>query len=340
LSALYGQFIYHGYRGDLTRAQQLAAEIRDLGESGGDAATQIIGYSLIGFIHLEQGEFTAARAYLKAGLVQFDPAYRPFFNELLSYDQLVMMLLHSSQLLVSLGYLDQGLSWRDAALQEVRLLSHPHDLVAALAYAWLIGRCVGADPRSLLQYAEEILALAAEHNFGFYRAVGLMKRGWCLTALGQADEGIRLLTAGLAGVNDVGHRLRKPWRLITFADACRMAGQWRAALGHLAEAHRLAEETGNRCYQAETLRLRGDVVLAMGDRIGAEASYGEALALVRQQSAKLWELRAAMSLARLRCDQGKRAEARDLLAPVCGWFTEGFGTPVLQEAKALLDKLA
>ena len=130
-----------------------------------------------------------------------------------------------------------------------------------------------------------------------------------------------------------------PWRLITFADACHLAGQWPAALGHLAEAHRLAEETGNRCYQAETLRLRGDVLLAMGDRSGAEASYGEAVALARMQNAKLWKLRTAMSLARLWRDQGKRAEARDLLAPVYGWFTEGFGTPLLQEAKALLEEL-
>ena len=139
---------------------------------------------------------------------------------------------------------------------------------------------------------------------------------------------------------NTGLVLRMPWRLITFADACRMAGQWQAALGHLAEAHRLAEETGNRCYQAETLRLRGEVLLAIGDHPGAEASYGESLALARRQNAKLWELRTAMSLARLRCDQGKRAEARDLLAPVYDWFSEGFGTPVLQEAKTLLDALA
>jgi predicted ATPase len=119
-----------------------------------------------------------------------------------------------------------------------------------------------------------------------------------------------------------------------------MAGQWQAALGHLAEARRLVEETGNRCYQAETLRLRGEVLLAMGDGTGAEASYGEALALARRQKARLRELRTAMSLARLWRDQGKRAEARDLLAPVYGWFTEGFGTPVLREARALLDELA
>jgi tetratricopeptide (TPR) repeat protein len=340
LSALYGQRVYHFFRADLARARQLAAEIRDLGESSGDVATQIIGCHVSGYIYLEQGDFTAARPYYDTGLAQFDPGYRPFFNELLSADLLVALLVQSSQLLVSLGDLDQGLSRRDAALQEARRLAHPHSLAIALEFAWLIAWCVGADPKSLLQYADEILALAAEHGLGFYRAVGLMKRGWCLAALGHADEGIPLLTAGLAGVKDAGLVLRRPWRLITFADACRMAGQWPAALDHLAEAHCLAEETGNRCDQAETLRLRGDVLLAMGDRTGAEASYGESLALARRQSSKLWGLRTAMSLARLRRDQGKCAAAHELLAPVYGWFTEGFGTPVLREANALLDELA
>jgi len=119
-----------------------------------------------------------------------------------------------------------------------------------------------------------------------------------------------------------------------------MAGQWRAALAHLAEARGLAEEKEVRWLQAETLRLTGNVLLAMGDRAAAEASYHEAIAIARRQSAKLWELRAATSLARLWRDQGKRAAARDLLAAVYGWFTEGLGTPVLQEAKALLAELA
>jgi predicted ATPase len=127
--------------------------------------------------------------------------------------------------------------------------------------------------------------------------------------------------------------------LTVAADACRMAGELQPALGHLAEARRFAEETEARWNEAETLRVYGEVLLATGDGTGAEASYREAIALAQQQSAKLWELRAAMSLARLWRDQGKLAEARDLLAPVYGWFTEGFGTPLLKEAKALLADL-
>jgi predicted ATPase len=119
-----------------------------------------------------------------------------------------------------------------------------------------------------------------------------------------------------------------------------MAQHWQAALAHFVEARQLAEEIADRCYQAETFRLTGDVMVAMGNRAGAEASYREAISIAQQQSAKLWELRAATSLARLWGEQGRQAEARDLLAPVCGWFTEGFSTADLKEAKLLLDQLS
>jgi predicted ATPase len=170
--------------------------------------------------------------------------------------------------------------------------------------------------------------------------MALIQRGWSLAGLGRADEGIPLLATGLAGLRDHGFIALTPWALTLSADACRMAGQWQSALAHLAEARELAEERQIGWFQAETLRLTGDVLLATGDTAAAEASYREAIAIARQQSAKLWELRAATSLARLWCDQGKRSEARDLLAPVYDWFTEGFVTPVLQEAKSLLVELA
>ena len=119
-----------------------------------------------------------------------------------------------------------------------------------------------------------------------------------------------------------------------------MAGEPQPALEHLAEARDLAEETEERWFQAETLRLTGDVLLAIGDRTGAEARYCGAIAIAQQQGATLWELRAAMSLARLWREDGKRAEARDRLAPVYNWFSEGFDTPVLREARALFEELA
>ena len=192
----------------------------------------------------------------------------------------------------------------------------------------------------MFQYANETLELAAENGLGFYRTLASILRGWSLAALGRTDEGIPFLSAGLAGWHELGAVILRPWVRTLLGDACRMAGQWQAALEHLNEARRRADDTLDRWCQAETVRLSGDVLAAIGNPMGAEASYHEAIAIAQQQSAKLWELCAAMSLARLWRGRDKRSEARDLLAPVYNWFTEGFGTPVLQEAKALLEELA
>jgi predicted ATPase len=339
LSALWGQYAYHACGARHDRARQLAAEMRDLGESSGDAPTRVIGYDCCTYTCNSLGEFTAARAYSEKSLALYDPGHRPFYAELMTNDRLVVLLDHSTIPLACLGQLDQAWARADAALQEARRLSHPHTLVDALAWAWMTGWCIGSEPALLMHYADETLALSVEHEFALYRAAGNWARGWCLAALGHADEGIPPLTTGLAGMHEAGFTLHTPFWLTLLADACRMAGQRQAALGHLGDARRFAEETGDRWALAEALRLGGDVLLAMGVPEAAEASYGESLALARQQSAKLWELRTAMSLARLWCDQSKRAEARDLLAPVYGWFTEGLDTAVLQEAKALLDEL-
>jgi predicted ATPase len=137
----------------------------------------------------------------------------------------------------------------------------------------------------------------------------------------------------------IGSRVYVPALLILLADAYRMARQPKAGLAHLAEAEKVIQESQERSTEPEMHRLRGELLTNEGDRALAESCFRKAIGLARRQSAKLWELRAATSLARLWRDQGKPTEARDLLAPVYGWFTEGFDTPVLKDAKALLDDL-
>jgi predicted ATPase len=338
VSALWGQHLDHFARADLKGAQRLAAEMRELGDATGDVLVQVIGYDAEAFACFNLGQFSAGRASAEKALALYDPANRPSYVELVPLDPEVMIRLHSSYLLACLGHLDQALSLRDASLDEARRLSHPPTLVIALVAAGLSGSFLCLEPGSLLQYADESLALATEHGLGHFRMVAWIQRGWSLATLGRADEGIQLLAAGVAGQRDLGFFI--PWALTLLGDACHMAGQWPTALEHLAEARRLAEERAEEWFQAETLRLTGDVLLATDDAAAAEASYHEALALARRQSAKLWELRAATSLAHLWRDQGRRTEARDLLSSIYGWFTEGFDTPVLKEAKALLDGLA
>jgi predicted ATPase len=294
----------------------------------------VLGWIAGGFTCWFLGKFSTGRAHFEKSLARYDPAERASYAELPPHLNVSAV---GSLVLTCLGDLDQALRRRDAALEEARRLPHAPALALALTPAWLTGWLVRLEPGSLLRVADELLALTTEHGLEHFRMWALIQRGWSLAGLGRADEGIPLVAAGL---RDLGYISFRPSVLTLLADACRMAGQWRAALAHLAEARELAEETEARWFQAETLRLTGDVLLATGDAAAAEASYREGIAIAQRQSAKLWELRAAISLARLWRDQGKSAEARELLAPVCDWFTEGFDTPVLQEAKGLLQELA
>ena len=143
-----------------------------------------------------------------------------------------------------------------------------------------------------------------------------------------------------AGVSKLRATLFGPLVVTVFADAFRILGEGNVGLAHLMDAERQAEATGVRCCQCETFRLRGVLVTLMGDCVAADSSFHNAISLARQQQAKSWELRASMSLARLWRSQGKPQQARELLAPVYGWFTEGFDTRDLKEAKELLKALA
>jgi len=189
------------------------------------------------------------------------------------------------------------------------------------------------------RHVEELLALSTEHGFPVYLGWATAYRGMWLTALGQAQEGLTLLTQGLAARRVTGCTLSTPTVLVGFAETYAMLGQPVEGLNCLAEAAQIIEATEERFSEAELHRVRGDLLNATGNRAAAEQSHHQALAIAERQSAKLFELCAATNLARLWCDQGKCDEARHLLEPIYGWFTEGFDTPVLQEAKTLLETL-
>jgi predicted ATPase len=163
--------------------------------------------------------------------------------------------------------------------------------------------------------------------------------GWVTVKKGNVAEGISLLRSGAAAVRASGAEGSTPYFIGLLAVACEIAEQIEEAITLLDDALRIVGRTGVRWFSAELKRHKGQLLLRQGQTEAAEELYRKALRIAQKQEAKLWELRAAVSLARLRRDQGRRAEARDLLAPVYGWFTEGFDTPDLKEAKALLDEL-
>jgi predicted ATPase len=195
--------------------------------------------------------------------------------------------------------------------------------------------------RSPMGHIEEVLALATEHGFPVYLGSALAYRGRSLIALDKAQEGLALLTQALAQLRSIGCSAGSPLLLTSLAEAHAILGQSAEARKYLAETVQFVETTEERLYEAELLhRVPGDLLNAAGDRSGAERHYRQAIAVAERQSSKLFQLRASTSLARLWRDQGKRSEARDLLAPIYGWFTEGFDAPDLKEARALLDELA
>ncbi len=246
LSILWGQLNDHWARADLQRAQRLATEIRELGDATGDVVVQVVGCYVDGLVCFTFGEFAAGRAQEEKALALYDPAQRPAYAELMGFDLLVLIRMWLSWPLASLGHLDQALVQQDTALGEALRLSPPLMRAIALTGTGISGLRVCWGPGLLLKYADELLALATEHGLEHFRMTGLIERGWSLAGLGRADEGIPLLAAGLAGLRDQGFVVFRPWALTLLAEACRMAGQWQAALAHLAEARGLAEETGVR----------------------------------------------------------------------------------------------
>ena len=196
------------------------------------------------------------------------------------------------------------------------------------------------DDAALDERTNRLVAVTTEQGFPFWGAVGTIYCGWVKVKNGDVAEGISLLRSGSAAYRATGARVWIPYHIALLARADEIAGQIEEGLTQLDDALQIVERTGERWLDAELYRQKGQLLLRQGHSEAAEELYRKALSIAREQEAKLWELRTAVSLARLRRDQGRRAEARDLLAPVYNWFTEGFDTPDLKETKALLDELA
>ena len=265
-----------------------------------------------------------------------------------------------------LGYPEQAL-WRSHdALRLAWGQSHPFTLALTL-FTVAILQLMRGEGEATLEHVQAGLVLSIEHGFPYLSAVGAALQGWELTRTGSIEAGMAQMREGLAALRATGAELLRPYLLALLAEACGHSGQIEAALDALEEALVAADEHMERFYEADLYRLKGELLLRKGGGAdlkpaAAELSKGHAagpvttgwsplqteagvcfqtaLTIARRQEAKGLELRAALSLARLWQNQGRRAEARELLAPLYGWFTEGFDTADLQEAKALLEELS
>jgi predicted ATPase len=284
------------------------------------------------------GRFASSRSHLKEALALYDPILcRSLVRHAGPHPQVVAQGFLGIDLLC-LGYPHQALAQSNAAIAEARRLAHPPSLAASLAIgAGLL--LLSGDNAALDERAGQLIAVATEQGFPRWHAQGTICRGWVKVKNGDVAEGTSLLRSGSKAYRATGSLSWMPHYFALLARACEIAGQIEEGLTLLDDALELAERTGERLLEAELNRHKGRSLERRGQSEAAEELYRQALGIAVEQEAKLWELRAAVSLARLRHDQGREAEAHDLLAPVYGWFTEGFDTPDLKDAKALLDEL-
>jgi predicted ATPase len=246
-----------------------------------------------------------------------------------------------------LGYPDQALKLNQKALALAQELSHPYSLAFALSSATKFHQ-LSREVQAAQEQAEAVITLSTEQGFALWVAWGTILRGWALATQGGGEEGIAQLRYGVVAFRATGAEFFGPVYLALLAEACGGVGQTEEGLSALAEALAAVDKTRERFYEAELYRLRGKLTLAQSSIQGlassvqkeAEECFWKAIEIARKQSAKSLELRAVMSLAKLWQHQGKQKEAHEMLAEIYAWFTEGFATKDLQEAKALIDELS
>jgi tetratricopeptide (TPR) repeat protein len=337
---LWGHWVFCHVRAELEQAEEYSEAMRQLGDAQSDPMWKCFASAYSADTCSYLGKFLEARAYSEKALSLWNASYRAFVP--IAGDPCVVSLISLSQALLSLGYIDQARLRRNEVLLEARSLS-PYMVAFAATVTWVVDWAAPDRAESaakVLASADEALAISAEQSYPLWMAFANVMRGWSLAALGQPTEGLSVLHDGIVSTRATGARLWLSFFLTLLADAYGMAGQPQDGIKALDAATKLMGTTQERWAEAETHRLRGTLMKSLGDETASEDCYLQSLNVARRQSARFWELRAAMSMARLWRDQSKRDEARDLLAPVYGWFTEGFDTLDLRDAKALLEELS
>jgi TOMM system kinase/cyclase fusion protein len=337
---LWGLWRFYLVRAEYQTARELGEQCLSLAQRVHDSALLLLAHLALGGTLYLVGELPPARAHLEQGLALYAPQEHRVLAFHYGLDLGVWCLSYVAWPLALLGYPDQALTRMQEALTLAQELSHPVSLAAALYYAALL-HYVRREGPAAQEGAEAAIALSHEQGFPLYVALGTNVRGWALAVQGHVEEGMAQMRQGRAALQAMGAKLWWPAYLAWLAEAYDGMGQAPDGLAVLTEALTIAHHTGERFWEAEIHRLKGELLRALSAEQHAEAEtcLQQALDIARRQQAKLLELRAAVSLSRLWQQQGKRQEAHDLLAPVYHWFTEGFDTVDLQEAKALLDEL-
>jgi predicted ATPase len=339
-SALRGVWNCHLMKAELHTAHALGEQLRRLAQRGQDAAMLVEVQRALGTTLLFLGQLTSARTAFEQGMAFYDPLQHRSLALRYGADSGIVCRLYLTWVLWLLGYPDQALRHIHDTLIQARELAHSFSQAFALNHAAMLHMFRREGPVTQ-ERAEASMAFSTEQRIAQWLAQATVLRGWALAAQEHAGEGIAQIRQGIVAWRTTGAELVQPWNLALLAEAYKQAGQSAEGLHVVAEALTLVEKTAERWWEGELQRLKGELLLAhLQDQRQAETCFHHALTVTRRQQAKSLELRATTSLARLWQRQGKHVAARDLLAPIYGWFTEGFDTTDLQEARALLEALA
>jgi predicted ATPase/DNA-binding winged helix-turn-helix (wHTH) protein len=338
---VYGLALGHYLRAELQVALELGEQLLSLAQQQHNTALLLESHFALGRTLYNLGEGHAAHRHFTQVLTLYDPTQHHTHTVLYGQDPALFCLAYDVATLWLLGYPDQALHRSQETLHLHHGGSHTYSRCFALLYAARLHQ-LRREWRLTHEQAEAAIALATEHSFAQWVAMGTMLRGWALAEQGHAEESMAHIQQGLAAWRATGARASTSYYLALLSEAYGQGRQPEAGVAVLTEACAFVAATAERFWEAEIYRLKGTLLLqhTMPDKPQAEVCFQRALAIARRQQAKSLELRAAMSLARLWQQQGRCTAARDLLAPIYGWFTEGFDTADLQEAKSLLEALA
>jgi predicted ATPase/class 3 adenylate cyclase/energy-coupling factor transporter ATP-binding protein EcfA2 len=338
---LYGLWVSTANSGAIAAALEHATNFLSVAQSQPSSDPLLVGHRILAYSLMYSGDYRAALAHFETAVSLHRPDEHRDSAFRYGQDIGVSAFVQLSVALWHRGYPDQSARAADRALAYSRQLGHAHTLAHALPFAGKAA-VLARDVATVHAHGDDCVALASEHGFALWAAVGRILRGWADAQKGEAMTGIACIRDSLVAIEATGTRIFAPFYLTLLAEALALAEKIEEGLATLDEALATAAVSGERGWHAEIHRLRGDLTgrLPYPDPAKAEESFRTALAIAREQGTRGYELRAATSLARLWREQGRRGDARDLLAPVYGWFTEGFDTADLKEAKRLLDELA
>jgi predicted ATPase/tRNA A-37 threonylcarbamoyl transferase component Bud32 len=344
--AVYFLANFHWLRAEHATALEFTEQMMNLARKADDRVSLAVTHSLHGTLSFITGELSSALEHLGQMNAYYHPDEHSHLGFIYGQDPGIISLCSTASVLWCLGYQDQALEQSRKMIDAARRVGHPFSLAAALALDTLF-HLLRRDAEALEERGKEVAALAEEKGFIFFIGVGIFKLGWVLTRQGRVEEGLAKLHHALELYRATGVRFTLTDLLGSLAEAYGMAGDVDQGLEFMAQALAEVERGGERYYEAELYRLKGELLLKKAERIDraamekeAEDCFERSLAVARRQEAKSFELRTAISLARLLKKQGKESEAKKLVDDIYGRFTEGFDMPDLKEAKSLIAELS